>query len=413
MNKEFFIRNRKNFMDKVLDNSIVILFAGNAPQKSGDENYNFTPNRNFYYLTGLDRENMIIILSKRNNKIEETLYIEENDPILAKWIGEKLSKAEVQNVSGVAEIEYISDFEARVHKYIDSNNYENLYLNLERMDYEDVLSRSHKFAKVITTKYPYIIIKNAFPLISDLRTYKTNEEIENMRTAIEITKDGVRNIMKNAKPGMMEYELQAYFDFTLKSRGVIDFAFNTIAASGKNATVLHYGENNCKTGDSDLILFDLGAQYEYYNSDISRTFPVSGKFTERQKLIYNIVLKAQEAVISIIKPGIPFVALNEKCKEVLAKGCIEIGLIKEASEISKYYFHGVSHYLGLDTHDVGSRELNLAPGMVVTVEPGLYIGEESIGIRIEDDVMVTDLGHEVLSNRFLTTVEEIEAFMKK
>lgn len=413
MKKEFFTKNRKNLMDKVQDNSVVILFAGNAPQKSGDENYNFTPNRNFYYLTGIDRENVVLLLSKRNNKIEETLYIEKSDPVLAKWVGEKMGKDEAMASSGIDDIEFVDNFEGSVHNFLDSNNYFNVYLNLERMSFEDTPSGAHKFAKTIINKYPYINIKNAYPIISELRTIKTDEEVENMRTAIEITKEGIKNIMKNSKPGMHEYELEAYFNFTLKLSGVTDYAFNTIAAAGKNATVLHYGDNNCIAEDNDLILFDLGAQYKYYNADITRTFPVNGKFTERQKLFYNIVMKAQKAVITMIKPGVPFKALNEKCREVLAEECISIGLIKEESELSKYYFHGVSHYLGLDTHDVGNREALLAPGMVITVEPGIYVGEEKIGIRIEDDVLVTSEGHDVLSKDFLKTVEEIEEFMKK
>ena len=191
--------------------------------------------------------------------------------------------------------------------------------------------------------------------------------------------------MKNAKVGMREYQLEAYFNFSLKSSGVTDYAFKTIAASGKNATILHYVKNNSELEDGKLILFDLGAQYKYYNADISRTFPINGKFTERQKQVYNVVLRAQEAVVSIARPGILFSVLNEAAKKVLVSGCIELGLIKEASELPKYYFHGVSHYLGLDTHDVGSRDVELKPGMVLTNEPGLYIEEENIGIRIEDD----------------------------
>lgn len=413
MNKEFFTRNRQNFMSKVEEDSVVILFSGNAPQKSGDENYMFTPNRNFYYLTGINKENVVLMLTKKSNKLEEILYIEESDPILAKWVGEKMSKEEASEASGIHEIEFDHGFEANVHKLLESNNYTNLYLNFERMDFVDKLSMAHEFTKVVTLKYPYIVIKNAFPIIASLRVIKSNEEVEKIVTAIEITKEGIRNVMKNSKPGMYEYEFEAYFDFTLKSKGVTDHAFSTIAATGENATVLHYVDNNCIAKDNDLILFDLGAQHEYYNADISRTIPVNGKFTDRQKLIYNIVLKAQRAVITMIKPGVPFKALNEKCKEVLSEECINIGLIKEASELSKYYFHGVSHYLGLDTHDLGSREVNLEPGMVLTVEPGLYIGEEKIGIRIEDDVLVTSEGHDVLSKGFLKTIEEIEEFMKK
>lgn len=413
MNKEFFTNNRQTLAASIENASMVILFGGNAPQKTADENYNFTPNRNFYYCTGIDVENMILVITKSNDKVEEFLYIEKSDPVLAKWVGEKMSSDIAMKMSGVQEIRYIDEFEGSINRILNSNNYNNLYLDLERMHFEDNITRPQEFAKNMINKYPYINIKNAYPLLGDLRTIKTEQEVNLIKKAIEITRDGIKNIMKNAKPGMMEYEMEAYFDFTLRSNGVRDYAFNTIAASGINGTVLHYGKNNCKAEENDLILFDVGAQYKYYNGDISRTFPVSGKFTDRQKEIYNIVLKAHNAVIDMAKPGVPFKALNEKCREVLGEECIKIGLIKEASEISKYYFHGVSHYLGLDTHDVGSRELDLAPGMVLTVEPGLYIEEEKIGIRIEDDVLITNEGHDVLSKSFLTTVDEIEEFMKK
>ena len=232
-----------------------------------------------------------------------------------------------------------------------------------------------------------------------------------IREAIDITDKGIKSLMKNSKAGMKEYELEAYFDFTLKSNGAKDYAFHTIAASGKNATILHYDENDSELEDGKLVLFDLGAQYKYYNADISRTFPINGKFTERQKQVYNVVLRAQEAVTAIARPGILFSVLNDTAKEVLAEGCIELGLIKEASELAKYYFHGVSHYLGLDTHDVGNRDIELKPGMVFTNEPGLYIEEESMGIRIEDNILITEGGCENLSKQIIKTVEEIEEFM--
>ena len=194
--------------------------------------------------------------------------------------------------------------------------------------------------------------------------------------------------------------------------GIKKLAFATIAASGKNATVLHYGDNNCKTNDNELMLLDLGAQYKLYNADISRTFPLNGKFTERQKEIYSIVLKANEEVMKAVRPGITTLDLQKKCKEILAEGCKRIGLIKEDAELDKYYFHGVSHPLGLDTHDVRIRGMKLKPGMVLTDEPGLYIPEEGIGIRIEDDILVTEDGYENLSAGIIKSIEEIEKFMK-
>jgi Xaa-Pro aminopeptidase len=262
--------------------------------------------------------------------------------------------------------------------------------------------------------YPYLQIKNAYPEICELRLIKTPGEIEEIRRAIAITYEGIKNLMIHAKAGMKEYQLEAYFDFILKSEGVKHYAFPTICASGKNGAVLHYDKNDDTTTENSLVLLDLGAQYNYYNADISFTFPVSGTFTERQKTFYNIVLKALRETTQLIKPGIPFAKLNEHTKKILAEECIKVGLIMEESELGNYYFHGVSHMLGLDTHDVGKyKDLVLQPGMVLTVEPGLYIEEEGIGIRIEDDVLVTEEGYEVLSKDIFRSVEEIEAFMNK
>jgi Xaa-Pro aminopeptidase len=220
-------------------------------------------------------------------------------------------------------------------------------------------------------------------------------------------------MMRHAKPGMMEYEFTAYFDFYLRMAGVTEHAFKTISASGKNAAVLHYTDNKDKTKDGDLILFDLGASWGYYAADISRTFPVNGKFSPRQKELYDIVLEAQRKVIGKIKHGLPFKELNEIVLEHYAKELKRIGLIKEKDEIAKYYYHRVSHHLGLDVHDPSRmKDELLKKGMVLTVEPGLYIAEEGIGIRIEDNVLVTENGCEVLSEDIPRTTDEIEELMR-
>ena len=389
------------------------MFAGSAPYKSADEQYPFTPNRNFYYLTGIDRENLILVLTKRNGEFEEVLFIEESDPIMARWVGERISKDESNDISGIENIYYVKNFEEYIASIISRFGYDNLFLDLERQEWRTTYTLAQDFARDMKAKYPYINIKNIFYDISKLRTIKTEEEINEIRKAISITKMGIEEMMKNAKPNMMEHEIEAYFDFVLRSQGVKDKAFGTIAAAGKNGTILHYDENNSRCMDNELILFDVGAQWNYYNGDLSRTFPVNGKFTERQKQVYNAVLKANEEIIKVVKPGFPFSELNEIAKRVLADGCRELGLIKDDSELSKYYFHGISHYIGLDTHDVGDREALLEPGMVFSNEPGLYIPEEGIGIRIEDDLLVTEDGCENLSKDMIKTVEDIEAFMSK
>ena len=211
----------------------------------------------------------------------------------------------------------------------------------------------------------------------------------------------------------MHYELEAYFDFYLKQHGVKDFAFKTIAASGKNAATLHYHENSSEMKDGDLILFDLGAQLNYYNSDVSRTFPVNGKFTDRQKELYQAVLDVNIAMIDMMKPGVTMKVVNEAANDMLAEKCLTLGLTEKKEDFRKYYFHSIGHSLGLDTHDVGRRLGVLEEGMVWTIEPGLYIPEENVGIRIEDDVLITATGHEVLTKEIIKSIDDIEKFMSK
>ena len=412
LRKDFYIRNRDRLYEKLENDSVLVLFAGKAPQKSADEAYQFVPNRNFYYLTGIDEPNIILLVHKTNKTIEEYLFIEKSDPVLEKWIGKSITKEKAEEISGISHIQFIEQFESLLSRILFTNSLTNVYLDLERRELDLVTTKAQQFASKIQANYPFLQIKNVYPDICELRVYKTNEEIAEMKKAIAITYEGIKNLMSHAKSGMKEYQLEAYFDFILKSEGVKQYAFNTIVASGKNGTVLHYEKNDATVEEGSLVLLDLGAQYNYYNADISYTFPVNGKFTEKQKSFYNIVLKALRDTTELIKPGVPFAKLNEHTKRVLAEECIKVGLIKEESEIGNYYYHSVSHFLGLDTHDVGNyKDLILQPGMVLTVEPGLYIAEEGIGIRIEDDVVVTEEGHEVLSKDIFRSVEEIEAFM--
>lgn len=413
MNKIFYVTNRKKLGDVLSQNSIAIFFAGQAPYKSADETYPFTPNRNFYYLTGIDEEKVIMVIININGKVSEMLFIQENDPVMAKWVGETISEDKAKEVSGIEDIKFLKDFESIIASYFDRFSIDNVYLDLERQEFNIPQTSSQNFAVDIMKRYPYVRVKNIYHDIALLRTIKREEEIELIKKAIDITYDGIKEIWSNAKPGMKEYEIEAYFNYILKKNGVKDFAFPTIAATGKNATILHYVDNNTKTEDGELMLLDLGAQYKYYNGDISRTFPINGKFSERQKEVYNIVLEANETVMKAVKPGITTGELQDITKRVLAQGCKRIGLIKEDSELNKYYYHGVAHPLGLDTHDVGPRNIELKPGMIITDEPGLYIEEEGIGVRIEDDILVTEDGYVNLSAHIIKSIEDIEMFMSK
>lgn len=411
--KKFFENNRKKLSEILEDNSIAIFFAGNAPVKRGDEKYPFSPDRNVFYLTGCDKEGFIFTIAKIKGEIKENLFIVPFDEEKAKWVGAVLSPEEYKELTGIEEVKYLYDFYETISNNIFSDRVDKVYLDLENR-YFNYTSSAIEFANELQKKYPYVQIHNVYPIMAQMRTIKSDFEIENIKKAINITKDGIYEMMKNAKPNMYEYEIEAYFDFILKKNGIKHKAFQSIAASGKNATILHYADNNTKTAENDLILFDVGASVNYYSGDITRTFPVSGKFTKRQREIYNIVLNGQALIIDIIKPNIPFKSLNETLKEFYFNELKKIGLVKTKEDVSKYYYHNVSHLLGLETHDVGRHnEGNLKVGMVLTVEPGLYIYDEGIGIRIEDNVLVTEKGCEVLSKDIIKTVDEIEKFMSE
>ena len=408
-----FENNRKKLIESMKENSLLILFAGSAPYRSADQVYKFTPNRNFYYLTGIDEPNVIVTILKTDKEAIETVYVEREDELMAKWVGRAISKDEASEISGIKSTKYLDEFDSTISSYIDKRGISKIYLDLERQSINIPSTKAQDMANTLRVKYPHLKIKNIFHNIAKLRMVKNNREVELIQKAICITKEGILAMAKNLTPGMKEYEVEAYFDFKIKSLGASAHAFSTICAAGKNATVLHYEDNNQEAKDGDLILFDLGAEYDYYCSDISRTIPINGKFTDRQKQIYQIVLNAMKEVEKNTKPGLTLADLNNIAKKALAKGCMEIGLIEKEEEIGKYYFHSVGHSLGLDTHDVWIVDSKLEEGAVITNEPGLYIEEEGIGIRLEDDLLVTKDGCINLSKDIPVEIEDIEALMSK
>lgn len=403
---EFFTKNRDKLYDILEEGDFAILFAGEAPTKRGDEKYLFSPDRNFYYMTGIERERCAFVLAKLEDKRMERLYIEADNGQMAKWVGANITKDEALEVSGIKDIHFVDSIFDDIN--LKKSSIKRLLLDCERKD----LLENH-MPEGFRRKYKGMAFEDLFPIISELRVIKEKEEIELIRKAIHITRLGIEEMMKNAKPGMMEYEIEAHYDYVLTKNGIRDKAFHTIAASGKNGTVLHYINNNSKTNDGDLILIDAGAQLDWYNGDLSRTFPVNGKFTERQKVVYNIVLGGQKLIMDSIKPNVTIPNLNETLKDYYYKELSKIGLVSTRDDVFNYYYHNIGHFLGAETHDVGDRNQKLRKGMVLTVEPGLYIEEWGIGIRIEDDVLVTEDGCENLSAEMIKTVEEIEAFMAK
>ena len=401
MNKDLFIFNRKKILDNMLDNSVLLSFSLPKGEVKNDVN------RNYFYLCGNFEYENIVMLVKKNGKTEEIMFINPYDEFKAKWVGAPMSVETITNQSGIMDVRYLSEFDETLNGYLKELN--NLYVDLENDKNE--YSHEKLFSNKKKEEYSNITVINSQDLFKKARTIKHEQEIEEIKKAIEITNKGILNILDHMKESY-EYQLESYFDQAIKYHGGTGYAFPTIAASGGNATCLHYQSNTDVAKDGDLILFDLGSSLNMYCADISRTFPVNGKFSERQKQIYNIVLGAQQHALNHTKPGITTKELNQKVIEYYAVELKKIGLITEDKEVMKYYYHGVSHHLGLDCHDL-CEYTPLEAGAIITCEPGLYIAEENIGIRIEDDILITEAGYINLSSQIIKTVEDIESYLNK
>lgn len=411
MKRETIIKRRNELLKENKKGSITVLFSGDLVKRSADSTYPFVVNRNFYYLTNCDEDSLIYVYINTENVSKEILFIKDYNPLEEKWVGKSLTKDEAIHKSGIFIVQPLSQFESIFTRTLARNDVDTIYVDSERDSFKQRLNEAEKFTKKLSDSYPHLKVININQKINLLRTVKSDEEIEEMKNAIEVTRKGIEFILKNIKPGRYEYQSAADFEYQCALNNAT-LAFDTIVASGKDATILHYVTNQKPLVENDLVLFDLGASVNHYCADISRTFPVSGKFTDRQKTFYTIVLKAQEEVIKAIKPGVTLIQLNEIVRSVYKDECVKANIIESEDQVDQVYYHSVSHSLGLDTHDVGLVEgAVLKPGMVVTVEPGLYSEKESIGIRIEDDVLVTEDGSINLSSSILKSVEEIENYM--
>ena len=411
MKRETIIKRRNELLKENKKGSITVLFSGDLVKRSADSTYPFVVNRNFYYLTNCEEDSLIYIYINTENVSKEILFIKDYNPLEEKWVGKSLTKEEAIHKSGIFIVQPLSQFESIFTRTLARNDVDTIYVDSERDSFKQRLNEAEKFTKKLSDSYPHLKVININQKINLMRTVKSDEEIEEMKNAIEVTREGIEFILKNIKPGRYEYQSAADFEYQCALNNA-KLAFDTIVASGKDATILHYVTNQKPLLENDLVLFDLGASVNHYCADISRTFPVSGKFTDRQKTFYTIVLKAQEEVIKAIKPGVTLIQLNEIVRSVYKDECVKANIIESEDQVDQVYYHSVSHSLGLDTHDVGLIEgAVLRPGMVVTVEPGLYSEKESIGIRIEDDVLVTEDGSINLSSSILKSVEEIETYM--
>ncbi|MDY0277027.1 MAG: aminopeptidase P family protein [Acholeplasma sp.] len=414
------LKRRKNVFEKLENSSIALFYSGYSRLKSNDQKFPFSVNRNFYYLTGINQENVVLMLVKGEKNIDEFLFLDEVDPVKALWDGATLSFEEASKISGikVENIKKIAELDSFISNIISVSrraifgDITYMYFDLDKEDTSGFLSRTEIIANDFTKKYPFISIKNSNRIMASLRMKKDDQEVKLTNEAIKITNKALQHVMKSLRPNMNESEIEAEYNYILNKNGV-ETSFDTIVASGKNGTVLHYVDNNDNIGNNELVLFDLGVKYGVYCSDISRTYPANGTFTKRQKEIYEIVLDANKKTIAWLKPGLSMKEFNEYGKKILIDGLKKIGLIKDNDEITKYYYHSLGHYLGLDVHDVGLYEDNIPVGAIITVEPGLYIAEEAIGIRIEDNILITEKGAINLSKDIIKEVNDIEEFMKK
>lgn len=414
--KTTYIDRRKQLMDNKQGPCMILIFSGSAPMKSLDAEYPFYVDRNFYYLTGIERENMILMLRKNAfGEYSETLFIEPFDEVLAKWVGGRMRAQEATDISGVESIQDVSSFHTMLNSILEGNRglgKMHVYLDLWRHRQDQPDTKAHTVAALLQQRYPAVAIEEIHGDMAAMRAIKSEDELALMRKAQQTTCNAIVAMLRHAKPGMNERELEGAFDFSLMQQGVRDHAFSSIVAGGPRATILHYGNNDQIVNDGEMVLIDLGSAEGNYAADISRTFPVNGKFTERQKEIYNTVLQAQQIVMDNAKPGMTTRQLNQLVIDYYESRLDDLGLRKDGKGVRDYYYHNVSHSLGLDTHDICTeRERTLAAGMVITVEPGLYIEEEGIGVRIENDVLITADGIEDLSAAIPRTVEEIEAIM--
>ncbi|HOP56768.1 MAG TPA: Xaa-Pro aminopeptidase [Bacillota bacterium] len=421
MDRAFYKKHREDFLARMDSQSFMVLFSGKAPHKSADQKYQYTPNRNFFYMTGIGRENMILLLIKGKSVGHEYLFIEEPSDYMTKWYGPRMSKEEAANISGIdsGSIRYKGEFSGFLAQSVLTDSRKNLAGSIKIAYFDMYRSEplakpvNHPYFETIIDNYPELEIKNACEIIDLLRMVKDESEIAEIEKAIAYTKKGLDAIFKTVRPGVNERELEAVFAYEIRRQGSEGISFDTIVASGMNATSLHYEDNNCQINGGDLVLTDLGALSGPYAADITRTFPASREFTTRQKKIYELVLSVNKACIAKVHPGLVMADLFSFARDELARGLIRLGVMRDMSEIDKYYYHSVSHYLGLDVHDVGTYQLPLVPGVVLTIEPGVYIEEEGIGIRIEDDVLVTAKGSRNLSESIPKEIAEIERLLAK
>ena len=422
ISSHLFIKNRKKFADLLLNDSLAIFNSNDIYPISADSTLPFKQHTDIFYLSGIDQEESVLLIHKdAQGKISEALFVKETNEHIAIWEGHKLTQAEAQKISGINQVYWLSEFDAQLKQYVSESK--NLYINTNEHARNSAVTqtREDRFIKKIQSEYPNHIYQKSNPLLHQIRSVKEPEEIELIQHACNITEKGFRRVLSFIKPDVWEYEIEAEFIHEFIKNRSKGFAYTPIIASGKNANILHYIENNQKCNTGDLLLLDVAAEYANYSSDMTRTIPVSGRFTPRQKEVYQSVLRIKNEATRMLKPGLLFKDYNTNIGELMTGELIQLGLLDkhdlqnqtpEKPAYKKFYMHSTSHFLGLDTHDYGDNTQPMQAQMVLTVEPGIYIPEENIGIRLEDNVVIQEKGFPInLMKNIPLEIEEIEDLM--
>jgi Xaa-Pro aminopeptidase len=411
MDKKFYCENRRRLAAHLQENDAMLFFSGESIRKTADENFPFFTNRNFLYLTGVKQEQSVLLLQKRGDLVSESLFVTKPDAEREVWTGRRFTQAEINEISGVEDVEDIHHLNRTLDALLSSRQVVTLWLCFDALAPERSFDIERDFAKHIQKRHPHVALRNSYPLLAQMRKIKAPEEIEALRKAMQITDAGIRRLMQVVKPGMLEYELEAEFNYELAAHGQRRTAFPSIIAGGERIFYLHYANPMSAVADGDLVLSDVGAAYDEYCTDISRVFPANGRFSERQAQVYQVAYAANRTLMEQVRPGAFFPQLNRACRETACEGLKTLGLLDDYKDVGKYVWHGAIHHVGLDVHDVGGYDEPVAENMVFTVDAGIYVREWGIGLRIEDNVLVTADGCENLSAAIPATIEEIEGLM--
>ena len=425
ISNQLFIKNRAKFTAQMKSKSIAVFNSNDVFTTGADSTLPFHQHRDLFYLSGVDQEKTILVLfpDAINPNHREVLFVTETNEHIAIWEGAKLTKNQATTTSGIKNVQWLSDFDKVFFDLMTEA--ETVYFNTNEHYRQSVEleSREDRFIKKVKVDFPAHNWAKSSPILQEIRGVKEPEEIDLMQTACGITEKGFRRILNFVKPGVMEYEIEAEWMHEFLRNRSKGFAYTPIVGSGYNACVLHYIENNQECKDGDMLLMDIGAEYANYASDMTRTIPVSGRFTDRQRAVYNAVNRVKDEATNMLVPGTIWAAYHKEVGKVMTSELLGLGLIDKADVQSedpnwpaykKYFMHGTSHHIGLDTHDYGALKTPMKPNMVFTVEPGIYIPEEQMGIRLEDDVVIQEAGKPFnLMQNIPIVAEEIEDLMNQ